>query len=275
MPRRAGGRGARGCWPRGLHTGRYAEALRELRTVRRLSGSSEHLPIMADCERGLGRPERALALARERGRRAGPRRTGRARDRAGRCSAGPRGTGGSPRGPGRPGGSGASGGLAERLAVVRVDALQAAGRAAEASVLRAALPETDPRGRSRGRRRGGRRGGRRRGGRRVNGGLSARTTALAERYDLALVDLDGVAYKGVSPIPHAADGLPGRGRRGWRWCSSPTTRHASRIRRRPALRPGDRMLADDVVTAAQAAAELLSRRLEPASRVLVVGGPGW
>jgi tetratricopeptide (TPR) repeat protein len=44
-------------------TGRYAEALRELRTVRRLNGSSEHLPIMADCERGLGRPERAIALA--------------------------------------------------------------------------------------------------------------------------------------------------------------------------------------------------------------------
>jgi tetratricopeptide (TPR) repeat protein len=46
-------------------TGRYAEALRELRTVRRLNGSSEHLAIMADCERGLGRPERALALSQE------------------------------------------------------------------------------------------------------------------------------------------------------------------------------------------------------------------
>ncbi|MFD6137128.1 hypothetical protein [Isoptericola sp. NPDC060257] len=44
-------------------TGRFAEALRELRTVRRLNGSSEHLPLMADAERGLGRPERALALA--------------------------------------------------------------------------------------------------------------------------------------------------------------------------------------------------------------------
>ncbi|MBI9116277.1 hypothetical protein JAV76_14785 [Sanguibacter sp. YZGR15] len=43
-------------------TERYAEALRELRTVRRLNGSSEHLAVMADCERGLGRPERALAL---------------------------------------------------------------------------------------------------------------------------------------------------------------------------------------------------------------------
>lgn len=46
-------------------TGRYAEALRELRTVRRLNGSDEHLPLMADCERGLGRPERAIALAQE------------------------------------------------------------------------------------------------------------------------------------------------------------------------------------------------------------------
>lgn len=43
-------------------TGRYAQALAELRTWRRLTGSSLHLPVMADCERGLGRPERALAL---------------------------------------------------------------------------------------------------------------------------------------------------------------------------------------------------------------------
>ena len=45
------------------YTDRYAEALREFRTVRRLNGSSEHLAIMADCERGLGRPERAITLA--------------------------------------------------------------------------------------------------------------------------------------------------------------------------------------------------------------------
>lgn len=48
-------------------TARYAEALRELRTARRLNGSNEHVPLMADCERGLGRPERALALAEEYG----------------------------------------------------------------------------------------------------------------------------------------------------------------------------------------------------------------
>lgn len=44
-------------------TARYAEALRELRTARRLSGSDEHLALIADCERALGRPERALAVA--------------------------------------------------------------------------------------------------------------------------------------------------------------------------------------------------------------------
>lgn len=45
--------------------GNYAEALRELRTARRLSGGPGAVAVMADCERGLGRPERALALADE------------------------------------------------------------------------------------------------------------------------------------------------------------------------------------------------------------------
>jgi tetratricopeptide (TPR) repeat protein len=44
-------------------SGRYAEALSELRAARRIIGSPEYLPMMADCERGLGRPRRALDLA--------------------------------------------------------------------------------------------------------------------------------------------------------------------------------------------------------------------
>ncbi|MGH8969246.1 MAG: hypothetical protein ACRDV1_04800 [Actinomycetes bacterium] len=44
-------------------TGRFAEALSELRAARRISGEAGLLAVMADCERGLGRPERALALA--------------------------------------------------------------------------------------------------------------------------------------------------------------------------------------------------------------------
>lgn len=44
-------------------TGRWAQALSELRAARRLSGSDSYLAVMADCERGLGRPEKALELA--------------------------------------------------------------------------------------------------------------------------------------------------------------------------------------------------------------------
>ncbi|WP_146794577.1 tetratricopeptide repeat protein [Agrococcus baldri] len=44
--------------------GEFALALRELRTYRRITGRDDQLPLMADCERGLGRPEKALELAR-------------------------------------------------------------------------------------------------------------------------------------------------------------------------------------------------------------------
>jgi tetratricopeptide (TPR) repeat protein len=43
----------------------YDEALTEFRAVRRMTGNHEVLPAMADCERALGRPEKALALSRE------------------------------------------------------------------------------------------------------------------------------------------------------------------------------------------------------------------
>lgn len=43
--------------------GDYGSALSELKAAARISGSSEYLPMIADCERGLGRPERALSLA--------------------------------------------------------------------------------------------------------------------------------------------------------------------------------------------------------------------
>ncbi len=46
-------------------TGRWAEALSELRAARRMTGSEANLPLMADSERALGRPDRALALIRE------------------------------------------------------------------------------------------------------------------------------------------------------------------------------------------------------------------
>jgi hypothetical protein len=44
--------------------GEWTEALGELRAARRMGGGPGHLAMMADIERALGRPERALDLAR-------------------------------------------------------------------------------------------------------------------------------------------------------------------------------------------------------------------
>jgi tetratricopeptide (TPR) repeat protein len=44
--------------------GHYPEALAELRAAKRMNGNIDYLPVMADCERALGRPERALELAK-------------------------------------------------------------------------------------------------------------------------------------------------------------------------------------------------------------------
>ncbi|OII62793.1 hypothetical protein BJP40_26980 [Streptomyces sp. CC53] len=44
-------------------TQKYAEALAEFRAARRMTGGVELWPVMADCERGLGRPEKALDMA--------------------------------------------------------------------------------------------------------------------------------------------------------------------------------------------------------------------
>ena len=64
--RAARGRGARVAAVReatGLaayHCEEWAEALSELRAARRISGDPANIAVMADCERALGRPERAL-----------------------------------------------------------------------------------------------------------------------------------------------------------------------------------------------------------------------
>lgn len=45
--------------------GHYDVALAEMRALRRMTGNQAYLPVMADCERALGRPQAALKLARE------------------------------------------------------------------------------------------------------------------------------------------------------------------------------------------------------------------
>lgn len=47
--------------------GHYAEALSELRAAKRMNGATAYLPMMADCHRALGQPDRALKLAQSPG----------------------------------------------------------------------------------------------------------------------------------------------------------------------------------------------------------------
>ncbi|WP_393916244.1 tetratricopeptide repeat protein [Halostreptopolyspora alba] len=46
--------------------GKWQEALSDLRAARRITGRNSFLPVIADCERGLGRAERALEVTRSR-----------------------------------------------------------------------------------------------------------------------------------------------------------------------------------------------------------------
>ncbi|HEY3438087.1 MAG TPA: hypothetical protein VGK35_10410 [Actinotalea sp.] len=121
-------------------TGRYAEALRELRTVRRLNGSDEHLALMADCERGLGRPDRALAVAQEEGVAGLPLET---QIELAIVVSGARLDLGDPDAAlaalGTPVVRGAVGELALRVSEARATALDAAGRSSEAEAERATL----------------------------------------------------------------------------------------------------------------------------------------
>jgi tetratricopeptide (TPR) repeat protein len=47
------------------HAGDYAEAARELRAYRRMSGDQGYRAVLADCERAMGRPDVALRLVGE------------------------------------------------------------------------------------------------------------------------------------------------------------------------------------------------------------------
>ena len=98
---------------------------------------------------------------------------------------------------------------------------------------------------------------------------------LAHRYDVALLDLDGVLYVGPDAVAGAPEALSEAAREGMRHAF--VTNNASRTPEAVAehLRElGVEARAEDVVTSAQAAARLLAERLPAGSRVLVVGGEG-
>lgn len=100
----------------------------------------------------------------------------------------------------------------------------------------------------------------------------AASMTLIDRYDLLLLDLDGVAYVGERAVPGAAAALEEVRRRGVAVCY--VTNNASRTPRAVAEllgRVGIPATAGEVLTSAQTAAELLAQRLPPRSVVLVVG----
>lgn len=107
-------------------------------------------------------------------------------------------------------------------------------------------------------------------------GPAALTEApLARAYDLALLDLDGVVYRGGAALPYAAVGLRGAQSAGMSLAyitnnaSRPPGEVAAHLRELGA--PADD---DQVATSAQAAARLLADDLGSGARVLAVGGPG-
>ncbi|PJI95295.1 HAD-IIA family hydrolase [Luteimicrobium subarcticum] len=105
--------------------------------------------------------------------------------------------------------------------------------------------------------------------------LRASTGPLAAQHDLALVDLDGVVYRGAHAVEHAPETLMRL--RGAGLGLVFVTNNASREPGTVADQLSGLGLAtrpDEVFTSAQAGAALLRRRLEPGARVLVVGGPG-
>lgn len=108
--------------------------------------------------------------------------------------------------------------------------------------------------------------------RRKPDGISA---VLAEAYDTALLDLDGVVYAGGAAIAHAVDALGAARDGGMRLAY--VTNNALRTPDAVAGHltelgvPAD---AADVITSAQAVARLIAEQVPAGSRVLVIGGEG-
>ncbi|TWD74691.1 HAD superfamily hydrolase (TIGR01450 family) [Kribbella amoyensis] len=105
--------------------------------------------------------------------------------------------------------------------------------------------------------------------------LSACDEPLASRYDVALLDLDGVVYVGPDPVPDASENLRKAAKEGVR--IGFVTNNASRPPGAVAEHLtsfGLDVLTEDVVTSAQAAARLIAADFPKGSPVLVIGGEG-
>ena len=250
--------------------GKYSEALREVRAARRLSGSDSLRAIEADCERGLGKPEKALEIIAE-------------TDISGFelsdlvelviVQAGARHDLGE---------SDAALLLLDqflenhpledpvmlaRILSYKTDLLRELGRDEEADKVAEEIPEIpdtvaivdleevleadNPY---------------------VPSDLHGSRKPLVETADVLLIDLDGVCYAGTRDIPQAAAGLAAARESGVKFQF--LTNNASRTPEQVAEKlKGHGIAADpaEVMTAAMDAVEILTQKIEPESKVLVIG----
>jgi glycerol-1-phosphatase len=101
------------------------------------------------------------------------------------------------------------------------------------------------------------------------------TLPLARRYDTALLDLDGVVYRGRDAVPHAVSALLAAAEQGMRLAY--VTNNASRTPETVAEHLNDLGVPAapaEVVTSAQAAARMAHACVGDGGRALVIGGEG-
>lgn len=98
---------------------------------------------------------------------------------------------------------------------------------------------------------------------------------LVDRYDAALLDLDGVVYVGPQAVAHARESLATARERGMRLAF--VTNNAARTPRAVAAQLSELGVPAEpaeVATSAQAAARLVAGLVAPGAAVLVIGGEG-
>lgn len=250
--------------------GKYSEALREVRAARRLSGTDSLRAIEADCERGLGKPEKALEIIAETNTsdfelldlvelvivQAGARHDLGESDAAlllldqfleNHPLEDPV--------------------MLARILSYKTDLLRELGRDEEADKVAEETPEIpdtvaivdleevleadNPY---------------------VPSDLHGSRKPLVETADALLIDLDGVCYAGTRDIPDAAAGLAAARQSGIKFQF--LTNNASRTPEQVAEKlKGHGIEADpaEVMTAAMDAVEILTQKIEPESKVLVIG----